>query len=184
MVRLNRSQCHWSSGVSPHYNPGCMGARHLTRCYYWWFKTSGRPVDMVNIPQLSESLSCIYYVYIYIYDICISTGDRRISLHCRGSHSRREFFLENPLNHKGSWTVTRGRWLWMVYIGDCTTQVHRDCSKSWNEDPYEPIRIILMECHKDQVNVAQLKCVYQWLVIGDGWSRHKLGKFIRGRALL
>ena len=31
MVRLNRSQCHWSSGVSPHYNPGCMGTRHLRR---------------------------------------------------------------------------------------------------------------------------------------------------------
>lgn len=31
MVRLNRSQCHWSSDVSPHYNPGCMGARHLRR---------------------------------------------------------------------------------------------------------------------------------------------------------
>lgn len=95
--------------------PSVTGVRalHLTTTLVAWGKTSskvlllmvqrsGRPVDMVNIPKLSESLSCVYvYLYIY-YDICISTGDRRISLYCRGSHERREFFLESPLNHRDS----------------------------------------------------------------------------------
>ncbi len=82
--------------------PWWHGATHLTRCYYWWFRNqkSGRPLDMVyKYPRtVSVSLMYIYiysiftvyiyllyiytvYICIYLHDICISTGDRQISLH-------------------------------------------------------------------------------------------------------